>query len=243
MRSLLVSFFIVFGCNFFLTQANLPAQELAKAGWIELFNGKDLNGWKHDEIGKAEYTVVDGTIYGKTVEGSANSFLYTEKEYADFELEFEVKVHDSLNSGVQIRSRPKNETDVAAESNDAKKKSNKNASLGRFWGPQVEIEAGPGQAGFIYGEATKFGWLSKEPQDKSFSHNQMRNGEWNHYRVVAKGPRIQTWINGQPIADLTHEEVYKSHPKGHIAVQVHGIKAGTGPFDVSWKNLRIRELQ
>jgi Domain of Unknown Function (DUF1080) len=231
-----------FGVHALLTNP-VVAQENAITGWVELFNGKDLSGWKHDDLGKAEYSVVDGTIYGKTVEGSPNSFLYTEKEYGDFELSFEVKVHDSLNSGVQIRSRPKSEADVAGDSSEAKKKNNKNTAVGRFWGPQVEIESSPGQAGFIYGEATKFGWLSKEPQDASYSHSHVRNGEWNQYRVIAKGPRIQTWINGQPVADLTHEEVFKTHPKGHIAVQVHGIKAGTGPYDVSWKNLRIRELK
>ncbi len=239
------SFFaIVLAVGFatFIT-ATSQAQDSAGGPWITLFNGKDLNGWIHDELGKAEYSIVDGTVRGVTVEGSPNSFLYTEKEFGDFELEFEVKVHDSLNSGVQIRSRPKSQSDINAEAagNATKKKSH--ASLGRFFGPQVEIESGPGQAGYIYGEATKFGWLSKEPQEASHSHNHMHNGEWNKYRVVAKGPRIQTWINDQPIADLTHEEIYQTHPKGHIALQVHGIKAGTGPYDVSWRNIRLRELK
>lgn len=216
----------------------------ASSDWVMLFNGKDLSGWKHDPLGKAEYTVVDGTIHGKTVEGSTNSFLYTEKQYGDFELEFEVRVHDKLNSGVQIRSREKSAADVAAESaKSGKEPKNKNAAIGRFFGPQVEIEASPGQAGYIYGEATGLGWLSKEPQDKNSAHQHMKNGEWNHFRVVAKGPRIQTWINGQAVADLTHDEIYKTHPKGHIAVQVHGIKPGTGPFDVAWRNLKIRELK
>jgi hypothetical protein len=60
---------------------------------------------------------------------------------------------------------------------------------------------------------------------------------------VANGPRIQTFINGNAVADLTHEDIYKTHPRGHIGLQVHGIAAGTGPFDVSWRKLRIRELK
>ena len=167
-----------------------------------------------------------------TVEGSPNTFLASEKEFGDFELEFEVKVHDQLNSGVQIRSRGKTEADV-----DANKQ-----GLGVFHGPQVEIEAGPGQAGYIYGESTKYGWLSPEPKDEKHTHDFFKNGEWNQYRIVAKGARIQTWINGHMVADLSHEEIYKTHPKGHIGLQVHGIGAGTGPFDVSWRNIRIREL-
>lgn len=70
----------------------------------------------------------------------------------------------------------------------------------------------------------------------------MKDGEWNHFRVIAKGPRIQTWINGQQISDLTDEEIYKTHPKGFIGLQVHGIPKGTGPYDVAWKEIRIKTL-
>jgi len=217
-----------------------PAFAAEPAGdWVSLFDGKTLTGWKPSTVGKATYTVVDGAIRGETVEGSTNTFLLSEEQYGDFELEFEVKVHDSLNSGVQIRSREKSEADLAASGNGGKPATD----LARFYGPQIEIEASPGQAGYIYGEATGLGWLSPEPKDDAHSHNHVKNGEWNQFRVVAKGSRIQTFINGIAVADLTQEEVYKSHPKGHLGLQVHGIKAGTGPFDVSWKNIRIRSLK
>lgn len=225
---------------FLVVGAALIAISLAKAddkaGWVDLFDGTSLTGWKSSTQGKAKYSVVDGTIKGETVEGSPNTFLLSEKQYGDFELEFEVKVHDKLNSGVQIRSREKNEEDVA--SLDEKKRK---GSMGRFFGPQVEIEASPGQAGFVYGEATGRGWLSPEP-GAGAAHDHMKNGEWNKFRIVAKGNNIQTWINGQQIANLTDEEIFKTHPKGHIGLQVHGIKKGTGPFDVYWKNIRIKTL-
>ncbi|MFK8113306.1 MAG: DUF1080 domain-containing protein [Rubripirellula sp.] len=214
---------------------------MADDGWTSLFDGKTLAGWKQADHGKAEYKVIDGTIHGKTVEGSPNSFLASEKQYGNFELEFEVRVHDKLNSGCQIRSRGKSEEDVAAEA-VAKNKKNKNAAVGRFFGPQVELESSPGQSAYIYGEATGRGWLSPEPQDKKHSHDHMKNGEWNAIRIVANGPRIQTWINGEAVADLTDEEIFKTHPKGHLGLQVHGIKAGTGPYDVAWRNIRIKEL-
>jgi hypothetical protein len=211
-------------------------------GWTSLFDGKTLSGWQKAELGQAEYKVVDGTIYGKTVEGSPNTFLASEKQYDDFELEFEVKVHDKLNSGCQIRSRGKTKQDIDAEAERSGKKQNRNNQLGRFHGPQVEIESSPGQAGYIYGEATGRGWLSPEPQDKNHAHNHMKNNQWNKFRIVAKGPRIQTWINGEKVADLTDQQIFETHPKGHLGLQVHGIKAGTGPYDVAWRNIRIREL-
>lgn len=200
----------------------------ADDGWVSLFDGKTLNGWNRAALGKAEYEVKDGTIHGTTVEGSPNTFLASEKQYGNFELQFEVKVHDKLNSGVQIRSREKTADD--------------GKDVGRFFGPQVEIESSPGQAGYIYGEATGLGWLSQAPQDKQHSHSHIKNGEWNKYRIRANGPRIQTWINGEKVADLTHDGVFKTHPKGHIGLQVHGIKKGTGPYDVSWRNIKIKEL-
>jgi hypothetical protein len=200
------------------------------AGWVSLFDGKTLNGWIHKN-GTATYRVENGTVVGKTTEGSPNSFLCTERDYADFELEFEVKVDDHLNSGVQIRSKTR----------DSEKKESE--QFGRVYGPQVEIEASGkdgAEAGYIYGEATKLGWLT--PESRLKPHKHFKDGEWNKYRVVAQGPRIQTWINGQPIEDLTHEEIYQSHPSGFISLQVHGIRAGQGPYEVAWRNIRIREL-
>lgn len=219
---------------FFSLALSLAAHSLHadEDGWVPLFDGKSIEEWSV-KSGFATYRVEDGVIVGKTADGSKNSFLCSPKEYGDFELEFEVMVDDGLNSGVQIRSSLK----------DADKE---NSYGGRLNGPQVEIESGPGQAGWIYGEATGLGWLSPEPQseDKAVNtHDHFKNGEWNKYRVVAKGPRIQTWINGNMIADLTHEEIYKTYPKGLIGLQVHGIKKDSGPFEVRWKNLRIKELK
>jgi hypothetical protein len=207
-------------------------KKAAGDGWTMLFNGKDLGGF-HRVNGTANYVVEDGAIVGTTMEGSPNSFLTTAKEYGDFELEFEVMVDPELNSGVQIRSRQKESGDVAE---------GKNNQIGRYFGPQVEIEGSPGQSANIYGEATEFGWLSEAPKDKTYQHEFVKNGEWNHFRVVAKGPTITTFINGEKVEELTHEEIYKTHPKGTIGFQVHGIKRGTGPYKVMWKNIKIKEL-
>jgi hypothetical protein len=197
----------------------------AQAGeWIELFNGKDLSGWTQRN-GTATYDVKDGTLVGTTADGSPNSFLCSDKQYGDFELTFEVKVDDRLNSGVQIRSQSKG-----------------GKPKGRVNGPQVEIEASGkhgAEAGYIYGEACG-GWMTPKAELKKHKH--FKDHEWNLYRIVAKGPRIQVWINGEPISDLTDEEKFKSHPKGFIGLQVHSIGRGQGPWTVAWKNIKLKEL-
>lgn len=204
----------------------------AEEGWKSLFDGKSLDGWSV-KSGYATYAVEDGgIIVGKTAEGSRNTFLCTDEAYGDFELMFEVKVDKGLNSGVQIRSKLKPEPASDAYG-------------GRVYGPQVEIESSPGQSGWIYGEATSRGWLSPEPrsEDKSVNeHRHVRNDDWNEFRVIAKGANIKTSINGHPIADLTDEEIYQTHPQGFIGLQVHGIRGDSGPFEVRWRNLKIKPL-
>lgn len=207
-----------------LIPAALLAGEKEEAGFVKLFDGKTLEGWTQRN-GTATYRVEDGAVIGKTNEGSPNSFLCTNKEYGDFELKFEVKLlNNELNSGVQIRSQTKD------------------GFTGRVNGPQVEIEAtgkDGAEAGYLYGEAAG-GWMT--PDDVRKPHKHFKDGEWNQFRVLAKGANIKVWINGELVSDLTDEEKLKTHPKGFIALQVHGIGQGQGPYQVTWRNIEIREI-
>ncbi len=202
---------------------NLGGMTLVRAedpGLVDLFNGKNLEGWTQRN-GTAAYRVEGDSIVGKTSEGSPNSFLCTDKLYGDFELMFDVKVDTALNSGVQIRSQSVGDVPE-----------------GRVNGPQVEISL-DGMAGYIYGEAAG-GWMTPDADRKS--HEYFKDGEWNSYRVVAVGDHIETWINGHQISDLTHPERFASHRRGFLGLQVHGIGAGQGPYEVRWRNLKLRDL-
>lgn len=194
------------------------------AGWVSLFDGETLTGWTLRN-GTASYRVEDGAVVGRTTEGSPNSFLCTDRGYSDFELLFEVRVDDRLNSGVQIRSQTRG------------------GPRGRVNGPQVEVEASGAKgadAGYLYAEAAG-GWMT--PQAQRIPHRHFEDGEWNAYRVLAEGARIRTWVNGQAVSDLVHEGMYASHPRGFIGLQVHGVGRGAGPLEVSWRNIRLREVR
>ena len=192
--------------------------------YTSIFDGKTLKGWTQLN-GTATYRVEEGIIIGKTKEGSPNSFLCSDKLYDNFDLKFDVKVDNGLNSGVQVRSQTKD------------------GPKGRVNGPQIEIESSGkngAESGYIYGEAAG-GWMT--PKAKLIPHKHFKDKQWNTYRVLAQGARIQVWINGEQISDLVHEEKFKSHPKGFIGLQVHSIRKGSGPFEVSWRNLKIIELK
>ncbi len=195
------------------------ASTAADRGWVALFNGKDLQGWEQIN-GLAKYEAKDGAIVGTSVPNSPNSFLCTQKRYGDFELQFEVKVDKALNSGVQIRSESKPEY-----------------QNGRVHGYQVEIAVG-GFSGGIYDEARRGKFLNADKPAPEIA-TLLKENEWNTYRVVCQGDRIQTWVNGRQVTDL-RDDVTRA---GFIGLQVHGVGDRADPLRVQWRNIRLRELK
>ncbi|MFZ1237203.1 MAG: DUF1080 domain-containing protein [Prevotella sp.] len=185
--------------------------------WKPLFNGKNLKGWEQLN-GKASYVVEEGAIVGHPKMGTPNSFLATKNVYGNFILEFEFRVSDGINSGVQFRS----------ESLPSYQK-------GRVHGYQFEMDPSDrAWTGGIYDEARR-GWLyplTKNPQAKqAFKHN-----DWNKARIEANGTSIRTWVNGVACANLLDDMT----PVGFIALQVHqiGNKADENKT-MAWRNIRI----
>ncbi len=199
---------------------SLPLVMTGKDNPEKLFNGKNLKGW---EIlnGAADYVVENNQIIGISETGTPNTFLATKKDYTNFILEYEMKMDENLNSGVQIRSKS------IPEYKD-----------GRVHGTQIECEDSKrAWAGGIYDEARK-GWRYpleyNPPAKKAF-----KKGEWNTFKVVAFGNHIMTWVNGVPTANLVEENI----ETGFIALQVHGIgnnKERAGK-KIRWRNITIDE--
>ena len=185
--------------------------------WQDLFNGENLEGWEKLN-GTAEYKVEDGAIVGISQLNTPNTFLATNEVYDDFILEFEFKVDDGLNSGVQFRSNSLPEFHE-----------------GRVHGYQFEIDPSErAWTGGVYDEARR-GWLyplNYNPEgQKAF-----KNGEWNKARVEAIGNSIRTWVNDVPCTDLLDNTT----ASGFIALQVHSIgSAEQEGKTVAWRNIRI----
>ncbi len=191
----------------------------AQDGWVNLFNGKDLSGWKQLN-GEAKYEVVDGVIVGTTVLNTPNSFICTEKMYSDFVFEVELLVEPNMNSGIQFRSNS------LPEYNN-----------GRVHGYQCEVDPSTrAWSGGIYDEARR-GWLY--PLDLNpAARTALKMGEWNKYRIECIGNSIRTWLNDVPVAHLIDDMT----SEGFIALQVHGIgknKDKEGQ-QIKWRNVRIK---
>ncbi|HTO03369.1 MAG TPA: family 16 glycoside hydrolase, partial [Opitutus sp.] len=215
--------------------------------WINLFDGSTLNGWVHLN-GAHIFSVENGAIVGRTVESSAsmNSFLCTTQEFDDFELELETMIDPVTNSGIQIRSTARPLT----------MGSTTELRAGRVNGPQVEIRRYyPEQptTGVLYGEALGTGWLSS-PEKIAVGHRHFIDEGWNKLRIVAEGPRIRTWVNDHLVEDLVNADVHRSHPRGFIGLQVHGLNGweygfkefGMNtrvPLEMKWRNIRVRPIR
>ena len=191
----------------------------ANDGWQDLFNGKDLTGFKQLN-GQAPYVVEDGCLVGVSKTGEPNSFLATEQEYGDFILEFEALCDPSLNSGVQFRSE-----------------SRQDYQNGCVYGYQCEIDpSGGAWSGGVYDEARR-GWLATLADNKA-GREAYKKTDWNKYRIEAIGNNIRIWLNGVNTANLYDNET----AKGFIAFQVHGIGDNTDleGKKIKWRNIRIK---
>ena len=196
-----------------------------------LFDGETLAGWQV-RGGTAAYQVENGTIIGRTAAGSPNTFLSTKKDYEDFELVVDVQCDPSLNSGIQIRSH------VYAQDTPQASRPDRIRKAGEVYGYQCETAAAErGTSGNFWDEARRTLWLD-DFTNKADAKGAFRDGEWNHYRIVAQGNRIQSWVNGIPCADFQDS----TDASGFIGLQVHSIKRGTGPYEVRWRNVKIRPL-
>jgi hypothetical protein len=213
----------------------LPATVFASQS-VEIFNGKDLKGWTK-RGGNATYRVENGEIVGHSAPNTTNTFLCTDKEFGDFELELDFKIDpQDFNSGVQLRSHARPEGDHE-----------------RVYGYQVEIDTNadrPWTGGIYFEGGSKDkngdwirpgGWLYDLKSNEA-AQKERHLGQWNHFKIVAKGRRIQTWLNGVPAADYTDNDEKAFTPKGFIALQVHAVGGNTKTKEVRWKNIKLKTL-
>ncbi|GLU44765.1 DUF1080 domain-containing protein [Allomuricauda sp. NBRC 101325] len=177
----------------FLAFQGIYAQET-----IDLFNGKNLDGWVNH--GEEKWYVENGELICESGPKAEYGYLSTEDFYGDFELTLEFKQEADGNSGVFIRS-----------TFDGTKVS----------GWQVEV-APPGlHTGGIY-ESYGRGWLIKP--DPELDKN-LKMGDWNTMKIRAVDTKITSWLNGVKMVELDDEKIGAG--KGAVALQIHdggGIK-------------------
>lgn len=192
---------------------------LRPLGMRELFNGRDLSGWRVVPGSKSEFAVEDGSI--RVTNGPG--FLETEETWADFVFQGQAKTNgDGLNSGVFFR----------AMKGTAEAPSN---------GYEFQIHNG-----YKNGDALKpadhgTGAIFRRAAARRVVP---RDREWFTMTLVAAGPRFQTWVNGYPVVAWIDERPPDPNPRrglrleaGHLSLQGHDPTT-----DLQFRALRIAPL-
>lgn len=202
----------------------------------ELFNGKDLTGWKgNPELWKVE----DGCITGTTTAEKPlkfNTFLIWDAgKVANFELELDYKIGEKGNSGIQYRSKVINADDFIVGGYQA----DIDASM-QFAGINYEekgrgILAQRGQRVTISGSGEK---KAENFGDATELGKAIKSSEWNHYKVVANGNKVSHYINDKLMSEVIDQQGDKAAKDGVLALQIH-----TGdPMKIQFKNLKLKNL-
>ena len=198
---------------------NAILREHDAAGFVDVFNGKDLTGWAG---GKDGYEVKDGMIVNLPKKGGN---MYTEAEYADFTARIEYRMPAGGNNGLAIRYPGKGQPSVAAmcEVQILDDNAPKHAKLD------------PRQYnGSVYGMI---------PAHRGYDR---KIGEWNFMEVTVKGPKIVVELNGTRIVDGDVSQVKefmdnKEHPGKDRASGHFGFAGHSDP--VAFRNIRIRPIK
>jgi hypothetical protein len=226
-------------------EAPFTAAPKEKDGMIQLFNGKDLDGWSGDT---RLWKVQDGVIHGETTAefpAKGNTFLIWKDEFADFEMRLSFRCNAINNSGIQYRSQLV--TSGKQASND--------------WvlrGYQHELrneENFPNVPSFIYDEKGTRGricmvgekavWTEKGKKvqgDPLINQEEfkelMKVDDWNDVVIIAKGDRIRHFLNGRLVLDFRDKDPKKALSKGLLGLQLHQGK----PMWAEFKDIRVRSL-
>jgi type 1 glutamine amidotransferase len=211
------------------------SSRIRAAEFVPIFDGKSLDGWE----GKPEFwSVQDGMIVGQTTKENptkGNTFLIWRQGLVDdFELELDFRLTGG-NSGIQYRS-----------------KDHGNFVVGGY---QADFEGGPTYSGILYeekgrgiltkrGERTTIAADGKKAQGEPIGKTEelqkaIKPGEWNRYRIVAQGPKLQHFINGQLMSETIDEQEGKRASEGVLALQLH---AGP-PMKVEFKDIRLKRTK
>ena len=171
-----------------------------ETGFVQLFNGKDLTGWKmHPGNKDSKWEVVDGAI---TASGTKASHLFSERgDYTDFIYRMEAKINDKGNSGQYFRAR---------------------FQPGFPPGYEAQINFGHAdkiRTGSLY-PSGPLGRLSREQKEKILVYKNLHKAdEWFTQEVTAIGNHIVIKVNGVTAVDFV--DPTNAYTKGHFAIQYH----------------------
>lgn len=196
------------------------AEQNSPTGWVQLFNGKTLDGWKTHPQNPGKWRVEDGVLIG---DGKAVSHLFTVRgDYQDFQFRIEAKISSQGNSGQLFR-----------------------ATFAPGYPPGYEAQINsdslidPVRTGSLYPAFDQK--LTADQRRTLIVTDQLHKpNEWFTQEVTVQGNHIIIKVNGRTTVDFIDQN--NIYSKGHLALQIHGASADQPETVLHVKKAEMREL-
>lgn len=231
------------------------AAESDDAGFVQIFNGRNLDGWEGDTT---YWSVKDGSLVGAITPATllkTNSFIIWRGGVTeDFELKADFRITETGNSGINYRSEELADVPHALKGYQADI-DGKNHYTGQnyeerkrttlaYRGERVIINSQPDaeKEGSLRDNVKNNCWMSRQVVDSLGNADSLRSvirtNDWNTCHIIAKGNHLQHYINGVLMSDVTDNDEVNRKMSGLLGVQVH---VG-GPMTVEYRNIRMKKL-
>jgi hypothetical protein len=244
--SLLITLIFITGCQ------NLNGQVKKEDGFKSMFDGKTLTNWE----GNNDYWRVEkGHLVGEETAVTspllkANTFLiWKGGQPGNFELKAEYRISENGNSGINYRSDELQEIPFALKGYqlDIDGKNNytgqnyeerKRTTLA-YRGQKVTIPEMTGtMASHLEGNAWKSAVVNGTLGNSEFLKSKIKPREWNQVHIIANGNKLQHFVNGILMSEVTDNDSINSKSAGLIGLQLHAGMI----MKVEYRNLRIKNL-
>jgi hypothetical protein len=215
----------------------LYAQKKEK-NFVSISNGRDLKGWKGDST---YWRVENGLLIGEVTPSTLlkrNSFIIYQKNMPDnFELKVEYRVSAKGNSGINYRSVLIDGERFALKGYQADIDGEDNWSGQNYEERGREFLALRGQKVVIEpnGKIQLTDTLGTKADLQKFIHKE----DWNEYHLIINGNRLQHFINGVLMSDVTDQDSVHQTFTGYLGVQVH---VGP-PMKIEYRDFRVKKLK
>ncbi len=231
-KKLLIICAVAVAMSFIINQPkdNVLTEKEKKEGWVLLFDGTTMNGWRtYKNQQTDDWDVKNGEMYCKMEGVTKRADMITTKTYENFELQIDWKIAPKENSGIIY---------MVTEENGATYES----------GPEYQLIDDLG-----YPEKISDKQLSGANYDMQAPNAKVAKpaGEYNHAKIIVNKGHVEHWLNGTKVVEYKlwspEWEKQKANSKwkdvkpygmsksGHIALQDHG-------GGVAFKNIKLRPL-
>lgn len=223
-------------------------------GFVEIFDGKTLNGWEGDTT---YWRVENGSLMGEVTPSTllkTNTFIvWKGGTPGDFELKAEFRIAETGNSGINYRSEAVADIPHALRGYQADIDGKNNYTgqnyeeRGRttlaYRGEAATIlsQDNPSDPASFKATVQKNAWNKREITGSLGNIDSLKSvikgGDWNTCHIVAKGNRLQHYINGILMSDVTDNDTINRKMDGLLGVQVH---VGP-PMTVEYRNILLKQ--